>query len=1100
MKKLSLIAFLVLIFSALNIFSAPFKNIERILVQPNGETLVCYASGDEFYNRLHDKNGFTIVQNENGYFVYADLNTDNQIIATEYIAGKVDPVSVGLQPGIRISHEEFQKKYEAMHLDEFFEMKRNMRDGETNHGIFSNLTVFIRFNGDENIKTTASTINAMFNGNTDEDESMGKFFKQFSYNQLFINSYFYPEPDGELVLSYEDIHPRNYYRPYNATTNPIGYQPEERAVREFDLLERAIEYVKPMIPNDLDIDCNKDGIVDNMVFVVKGNVGDWADLLWPHQWWFYERQIFINGAQVMNFNFQLESASTYFTVSTLCHEMFHSLGAPDLYHYDDPYGLDPAGSWDLMCGDSNPPQSSCVWMKYRYGNWIDDLPIVSDYGTYTIEANTWEGGRRNGILIETSHPKQYYLVQFRDKDNFYDKGVPGKGITVSRIDKRYNGGAGFNGHDNFDEVYVFQPNGGQYTQGALASAFFSEKAGRTEFNCNTPAKPWLTGGTIDEEFNICNIKTIGHQMQFTYCPINHQIVPKNLTVNVVNHSQIDLKWDAVEDANYYKIYRDELLVANNVTETFYSETGEIGDGYHEYYVTSVTDVEESYNSEKQYVILGPLAEINLQMTAELEERWQGAEVELSFGNGMPTRHFTIYNGEDAEKSVKIIVPADTEVTATWYGGWDEEKCHFSLSDTHTSLTDNDFKDGENVKTFIAGENEVCAEPQNLTATIDMDNVVLNWTSFVETDEYVVMRDGEVLDTKAVSSFIDENVKNSGKKHYEVAPLNCESGWSSIDVFVMSYVSEAPQLAADYTKQKVELTWNAPAFGGELNYVNDEYVTSIGSNSANWAVRFTPEMMQLFEGQKLSALEMWDAAEATYTFKIYNGETTTADNLIHTEEVEMTGSGQWVKFDLSENVAFSKDEMLWITVKSKGSQNPAPVCQFVGNDNSALMKSGSTWRPLADYHMDYSWMLRAYTNAPEEIQNEMSYNIYRNGDVIATDVKSTDYTDTLVSEQKYCYTVSMVLDGNEYEPSNEVCCDLNINEIAENVNFIYPNPAENVININAEIDYCEVYDVTGRKIITATEPTISVKEWKSGVYTVKIFTREGNILTEKLLKK
>lgn len=1096
MKKLSLVTFFVLIFSTLNIFAAPFKNVERIMVQPNGDILVCYASGDEFYNRLHDKNGYTIVQNENGYFVYADLNTDNQIIATNYFAGKIDPASVGLKPGIRISHEEFQKKYEAMHLDEFYEMKRNLRDGETNHGVFSNLTVFIRFNGDSEIATSASTINAMFNGNTDEDESMRKFFKQFSYNQLQINSYFYPEFDGELVLSYEDIHPRNYYRPYNATSNPIGYQPEERAVREFDLLERAIEYVKPMIPNDLDIDCNDDGIVDNMVFVVKGNVGDWADLLWPHQWWFYEREIFINGAQVMNFNFQLESAATYFTVSTLCHEMFHSLGSPDLYHYDDPYGLDPAGSWDLMCSDSNPPQSSCIWLKYKYGNWIDELPIVSDYGTYTLEANTWEGGRRNGILIPTAHPDQFYLVQFRDKGNFYDKGVPGKGITVSRIDKRFNGGAGFNGYDNFDEVYVFQPHGGQYTQGSVSTAFFSEASGRTEFNYTTPAVPWLTGGKIDEEFNICNIKDLDNQMQFTYCPINHQIVPKNLTVNVVNYSQIDLIWDAVEDANYYKIYRDEQLVANNVTETFYSEIGNIGDGYHEYYVTSVTDVEESYNSEKQYVILGTLAEINLQMTAELDERWQGAEVEFSFNNGMPTQHFTIYKGEDAEKSGKIIVPAGTEVTVKWYGGWEEEKCHFSLTDTHTSLTDNDFKDGENVKTFIAGESEVCAKPQNLTAKIDKNNVILSWTSFVEPKGFVVMRDGEIIAETTSSTFVDENILGSGKKHYEVAAADCQSDWASLDVFVMSYFAEKPMLEGVYGYDKVDLTWNKPDYGGELGYVNDDYIENIGSNSANWAVRFMPETMQLFENNKLTALEMYDAEAATYTFKIYNGESTIAGNLIWTEEVEMTGSNQWVKFNLTENVGFSTDEPLWITVKSKGTQKPCPVCQYVGNENSALMKSGSTWRPLTDFGKDYSWMLRAYTN----VSASESYNIYRNNEIIATDVKSTSYVDENLQMNNYCYTVTLVLNGKEFKTSNEVCGNTDVNEISEKVNFIYPNPANDVLNISGDFVYYEIYDAIGRKIVTANEPTVSVKEWKSGVYTVKIFTKEGNILTNKVVKR
>lgn len=102
--------------------------------------------------------------------------------------------------------------------------------------------------------------------------------------------------------------------------------------------------------------------------------------------------------------------------------------------------------------------------------------------------------------------------------------------------------------------------------------------------------------------------------------------------------------------------------------------------------------------------------------------------------------------------------------------------------------------------------------------------------------------------------------------------------------------------------------------------------------------------------------------------------------------------------------------------------------------------------------------------------------------------------------RYCYTVALVLNGKENIVSNEVCGNTDINEITENAGFVYPNPAEESFNISCEFDHYEIYDVTGRKIITANEMTIYVKDWKPGVYTVKIFTREGNILTTKIVKR
>ena len=75
-------------------FAAPFQNVEKILTQPDGTKLYCFASGDEFYNRLHDAEGFTIVQAENGYFVYASADSKGSVTATTYVAGKVDPKSL----------------------------------------------------------------------------------------------------------------------------------------------------------------------------------------------------------------------------------------------------------------------------------------------------------------------------------------------------------------------------------------------------------------------------------------------------------------------------------------------------------------------------------------------------------------------------------------------------------------------------------------------------------------------------------------------------------------------------------------------------------------------------------------------------------------------------------------------------------------------------------------------------------------------------------------------------------------------------------------------------------------------------------------------
>ena len=108
MKKIFSIAFLFLLMGALQ--AAYFSNIPYTLRQPNGDTLQCLITGDEFYHYFHDADGFTIVKNvHTGYYMYAE-KIDGKVVPGRYVAGKVSPRSVGLAPGVRISAAEWHPR------------------------------------------------------------------------------------------------------------------------------------------------------------------------------------------------------------------------------------------------------------------------------------------------------------------------------------------------------------------------------------------------------------------------------------------------------------------------------------------------------------------------------------------------------------------------------------------------------------------------------------------------------------------------------------------------------------------------------------------------------------------------------------------------------------------------------------------------------------------------------------------------------------------------------------------------------------------------------------------------------------------------------
>ena len=61
-KKCLPAAVFLLVFTSLSLQAAVLRNHPVSVTQPNGEKLALFASGDEYYNWLHDKADYTIIQ------------------------------------------------------------------------------------------------------------------------------------------------------------------------------------------------------------------------------------------------------------------------------------------------------------------------------------------------------------------------------------------------------------------------------------------------------------------------------------------------------------------------------------------------------------------------------------------------------------------------------------------------------------------------------------------------------------------------------------------------------------------------------------------------------------------------------------------------------------------------------------------------------------------------------------------------------------------------------------------------------------------------------------------------------------------------------
>ncbi len=560
-----------LLVAAAVLSGAYLRNQPVYLSQPDGTKLDLYASGDEYYNWLHDKEGYTVKQNDQGWYVYLVNTADNELSFTDHVVGQVDPAKVNLLPWANITPEEMGQIREKAQLQ-----LREIGSGRApSTGTLNNISIFIRFSDQTEFGQNLSTYSSMFNGTA--GNTMQSYFLEASYNTLNISTSFYPTP-STTVVSWQDSHPRAYYSPYSAS-NTIGYSGDsQRTDREFTLLVNAVNGVSSQIPTSLVIDADNDGKVDNVCFIIKGGSDGWAELLWPHRWSLYDRTVRINGKRVYDFNFQLADFLASSGVGVICHEMFHSLSAPDLYHYTG-NGISPVGPWDLMENNANPPQHMGAYMKYKYGHWISSIPTISTAGTYTLNPLTSSTGQCYRINSPNSS-SEYFVVEFRKKTGTFENSLPGSGMLIYRINPAYDG----NADGPPDEVYLFRPGGSPTANGTVNSANFSTQTSRTSFSNTSNPYGFLSNGTLGGISLSAISSSAGSTMTFNY---NLSNAPINLA-GVSFMGTVLLNWEAPLSGtpSSYKIYRNSSYIGSSAVLNYSDSAVTVGQTY-SYRVTAI---------------------------------------------------------------------------------------------------------------------------------------------------------------------------------------------------------------------------------------------------------------------------------------------------------------------------------------------------------------------------------------------------------------------------------------------------------------------------------------------------------------------------------
>ncbi|MDO5341249.1 MAG: C25 family cysteine peptidase [Bacteroidia bacterium] len=184
--------------------------------------------------------------------------------------------------------------------------------------------------------------------------------------------------------------------------------------------------------------------------------------------------------------------------------------------------------------------------------------------------------------------------------------------------------------------------------------------------------------------------------------------------------------------------------------------------------------------------------------------------------------------------------------------------------------------------------------------------------------------------------------------------------------------------------------------------------------------------------------------------------------------------------------------------SQGTPTAGVACQFDVNcagDAPIILDPVTNLAAIADGHNAVvTW------DAPE---SALSYIVKRNGTVVADALTETTFVDEELVEGSYTYMVIAVYADGESMPA-AVQIDMDYTGVEENeTNFmIYPNPAENVLNIvsNGQVEY-QLVNSIGQVVMSGNangEAQLNVSSL-NGMYILKVVA-DGNTSVRKVIVK
>ena len=326
-----------------------------------------------------------------------------------------------------------------------------------------------------------------------------------------------------------------------------------------------------------------------------------------------------------------------------------------------------------------------------------------------------------------------------------------------------------------------------------------------------------------------------------------------------------------------------------------------------------------------------------------------------------------------------------------------------------------------------------SEPLNLTFTQNGRNVTLNWQAASGAASYKVYRNTNYLSDAATNTYTDN--APVGTTLYYVRSVDSNGRLSlpsnAVTVTVNYQAPVVDDLTATVTDNNVNLSWTAP----EWCYPQSPTaVMSYGEgpvyyswSNTYYGHRYLASEMAQYANKAVYKVSTYIQYAGTYTIYVYTASTSSnqpsAGSLAVTKVMNFENLG-WQDFEFDNPVLISGSSDLWIVLKQENTNQtyPAPSFNLSSYNANACYYGSYSPTSLSNVSTSYpiSWFIKTFIT-----DGVYTYNIYRNGFTIASNVASTTYDDNNLNVGTYNYYVKTNYYAGVTDASNEVLVEIGL---------------------------------------------------------------------------